>query len=189
MDDSKLRLGIKLARSLILGDTFHISFTGSSNTAGHDNLFMSTYPMQLQSIMRPLWKLIGYKGASFIVSDDAIGGAIGSDQMTWCIPAISGGSAEKIDVIFWESTMNDAGSDMSRKHTIENHIRNSLTMTGGTYNQNMPNRPLWHSIIAGSNGNNPTQFIDKNKNKNKNPKPIYSGYADLIEIYSDYGAG
>eukprot|EP01083_Nonionella_stella_P226557 804482_1 len=102
MDDSKLRLGIKLARSLILGDTFHISFTGSSNTAGHDNLFMSTYPMQLQSIMRPLWKLIGYKGASFIVSDDAIGGAIGSDQMTWCIPAISGGNAEKIDVIFWE---------------------------------------------------------------------------------------
>ncbi len=46
--------------------------------------------MQLQSIMRPLWKSIGYKGASFEVSDRAIG----SDKLL--------AEAGKIDIIFGE---------------------------------------------------------------------------------------
>ena len=181
MDDSKIRLGIKLARSLILGDTFHAVFTGSSNTAGHDNMFMSTYPMQLQSILRPLWKEIGYKGAAFRVSDRAVGGAIGTDQLAWCIPQITGGNAEKVDVIVWESTMNDAGSEVSRRHTMEEHIRNSLSVYGGTYNNNIPNRPVWHGVIAGSNGDRPNKFGQR--------PPMYAGYNDLVEQYADFGAG
>ena len=47
MTDSKLRLGIKLARSLILGNAFIAGFTGTSNTAGHENMFYSTWPMQV----------------------------------------------------------------------------------------------------------------------------------------------
>ena len=182
MEDSKIRLGLKLARSLILGDTFHAAFTGSSNTAGHDNMFMSSYPMQFQSMMRPLWRSIGYKGAAFRVSNRAIGGAIGTDQLAWCIPEITGGNAEKIDVVFWESIMNDAGSDDSRKHTMEEHLRNALSLFGGTFNGNVPNRPLWHAVIAGSNGMRPFDFDEK-------AKPIYRGYSDLIEQYSDFGAG
>ena len=72
--------------------------------------------------------------------------------------------------------MNDAGSDASRRHTLENHLRNVLTMSGGTFNGNIPNRPLWHALIAGANGN----AVDM---------PMYGGYADLIEPYSHVGAG
>ena len=79
--------------------------------------------------------------------------------------------------------MNDAGSDDSRKHTMENHIRNSLTVLGGTYNNNVPNRPLWHGLLAGSNGVQPTSFDQAGK-------AMYGGYSDLISPYSHtFGAG
>lgn len=78
--------------------------------------------------------------------------------------------------------MNDAGSGDSRLHTMEEHIRNSLSVYGGTYNGNIPNRPLWHAVIAGSQGDKPNSF-------DKGQIPIYGGYKDLIEQYSDFGAG
>ena len=136
MDDSKIRLGIKLARSMLLGDIFTVAFTGSSNTAGHDNMFMSGYPMQLQSILRPFWQKYGYYGASFRVLNHAIGGHLGTDDLNWCLKSLVG---ESPDVIFWESVMNDAGSRIVTK-TIENHLRNSLSL---------PKRPVWHAMIAG----------------------------------------
>jgi len=81
---------------------------------------------------------------------------------------------KKIDVVFWESIMNDAGSDNSRRHTIENHLRNVLSLSGGTYNGNIPNRPLWHAVIAGADAS---------------ATSLYEGYKDLIQQYSDFGAG
>ena len=78
--------------------------------------------------------------------------------------------------------MNDGGSANSRKHTMENHIRNSLSVLGGTYNKNIRNRPLWHSLIAGGRPT-PHSFDEKGM-------AMYSGYADLVSVYSQqYGAG
>ena len=48
MEQSNMRLGIRLARSLLLGDSFTVYTTGSSNTAGHENMFMAAWPQQFQ---------------------------------------------------------------------------------------------------------------------------------------------
>ncbi len=82
---AKLRLGVKLARSLLFGDTFTVGFSGSSNTAGYDNMFTSSYPIQLQSILRPFWERHGYKGAAFVVKNHGIGNT-DSNHMSWCLP-------------------------------------------------------------------------------------------------------
>ena len=183
MDTSKLRLGIKLARSLLLGDSFTVGFTGSSNTAGHDNMFMSSYPMQLQSLMRPLWKKIGWKGAAFVVRNAAVGGSLGTEQEGWCVPQLLGGG-DDIDVVFWESMMNDAGHDNSDRHMIENHLRNSISL---------PRRPLWHAMIAGQQGDEPSKFEKENADgtlaSKKSRRKIYDAWAPLIEYYKEFGAG
>eukprot|EP01083_Nonionella_stella_P030514 83637_1 len=67
---------------------------------------------------------------------------------------------------------------------MEEHVRNSLSLMGGTYNGNVANRPVWHAVIAGTNGEQPNTF-----DSDKRSKKIYSGYKDLIAAYSAYGAG
>eukprot|EP01083_Nonionella_stella_P004386 12679_1 len=138
MDQSKLRLGIRLARSLLLGDTFTVYTTGSSNTAGHENMFMGTWPIQFQSIMRPVWRRVGYKGAAFVLKNHAEGGSVSSTQIGPCIPSLIGDDA---DVVYWESQMNDHGTAIS--HAVENHFRNAITL---------PRRPLYHVMRAGKVG-------------------------------------
>eukprot|EP01083_Nonionella_stella_P004385 12676_1 len=138
MDQSKLRLGIRLARSLLLGDTFTVYTTGSSNTAGHENMFMGTWPIQFQSIMRPVWRRVGYKGAAFVLKNHAEGGSVSSTQIGPCIPSLIGDDA---DVVYWESQMNDHGTAVG--HATENHFRNAITL---------PRRPLYHVMHAGKNG-------------------------------------
>eukprot|EP00488_Nonionellina_sp_1-RS-2012_P001637 TRINITY_DN2681_c0_g1_i1.p1 TRINITY_DN2681_c0_g1~~TRINITY_DN2681_c0_g1_i1.p1 ORF type:complete len:209 (+),score=51.11 TRINITY_DN2681_c0_g1_i1:114-740(+) len=135
---SNLRLGIRLVRSLLLGDTFTVYMTGSSNTAGHENMFMSTWPMQFQSMMRPVWKRVGYKGAAFVVKNHAEGGGLGTMELGPCIPSLIGDDA---DVVWWESRMNDHGDAVD--HAVENHFRNAITL---------PRRPLYHIMTAGKNG-------------------------------------
>ena len=58
------------------------------------------------SIMRPIWKRLGYKGAAFAVKDHAEGGKISTIEIGSCIPSLIGDDA---DVVFWESQMNDHG--------------------------------------------------------------------------------
>jgi len=193
MDQSKLRLGIRLARSLLLGDAFTVYMTGSSNTAGHENMFMSAWPMQFQSMMRPIWKRIGYKGAAFVVKDHAEGGKISTMDLSWCIPSLIGDDA---DVVFWESQMNDHGAAV--EHATENHFRNAITL---------PRRPLYHVMHAGKNGPDKGEYAEeyaesdkengfKNEgacygwicgNNNKND-PDYPG-GILMAPYTDYGSG
>eukprot|EP01083_Nonionella_stella_P004384 12673_1 len=169
MDDSKLRLGIRLARSLLLGDSFTVYTTGSSNTAGHENMFVSSWPMQFASIMRPVWKRVGYQGAAFVVKNHAEGGHLSTVQIGPCIPSLIGDDA---DVVFWESQMNDHGDAVS--HSVENHFRNAITL---------PRRPLYHVMRAGKNGGGESE-------------PCYgwlcgSNHGDglLQSAYTDFGAG
>ncbi|ETO22013.1 hypothetical protein RFI_15189 [Reticulomyxa filosa] len=165
-EESKLRLGVKMARSLLLGDSFTVAFSGSSNTAGHDNMFLSSYPMQLQSLLRPLWVRIGYKGAAFVVKNHAIGGSLGTSQISSCLPEIVGDDA---DVVFWEEIMNDGGRPPPK--AIENHIRNAITLK---------RRPVWHAILAGSYSGDPSTFRKVQLN---------SAYKELAEYYTKVGAG
>ncbi len=45
IDQTMKWLGARLTHSLLIGRVFTMIFTGSSNTAGHDNQFASTYPI------------------------------------------------------------------------------------------------------------------------------------------------
>ena len=130
------RLEKRLLKSLLLGRRFVLSFTGSSNTAGHDNMFMSSYSMQLQSIMRPFWQKIGYFGSSFVVHNAAVGGHLGTNKLRWCVSQFSQNDA---DMVFWESLMNDAGYKNSYDY-FETWVRNVVTM---------PKHPLYGVISTG----------------------------------------
>merc|ERR1712228_118009 len=118
------------------GRRFVVSFTGSSNTAGHDNMFMSTYSMQLQSIMRTLWSSIGYKGAAFHVHNAAEGGHVGTKKLSWCTNQLV---PDDSDFVFWESLMNDAG-DKQNYEIFERWMRNVLSL---------PKNPIWGVINTG----------------------------------------
>eukprot|EP01084_Bolivina_argentea_P178819 309075_1 len=130
------RMESRLLRSLLLGRRFVISYTGSSNTAGHDNMFMSTYPMQLLSILRTFWAQIGYNGAAFHVHNAAIGGHIGTKKLNWCTNQIV---PDDSDLVFWESLMNDAG-DKRNFPIFERWTRNVLAL---------PKNPIWGAINTG----------------------------------------
>jgi len=136
LPNSQKRLGGKLLRSLFLGDRFVAGFTGSSNTAGHQNIFEATYPMQLQAIMRPLWADIGYQGAAFTVRNHAHGGHINSIDEGYMVPQMVG---EDADVVIWESIMNDGGRP-NLDRGFELHIRNSLRIAKS---------PVYHMVVAG----------------------------------------
>jgi len=130
---SSLRiLGFRLVRSLLLGKRFVSTFTGSSNTAGHDNMFASTYPMQLQTLLRTLWEEVGYKGAAFQVKNAATGGHFGTNLVSWCVPALIG---DDPDIVFWESFMNDGSKPVPK--FLELHYRNAITRK---------KKPLWAAI-------------------------------------------
>ena len=125
IDKTMQWLGARLAHSLLIGRVFTMAFTGSSNTAGHDNQFASTYPIQLQSRLRTLWAAIGVDGAGINIRNVAVGGSPKTDTMAWHIHARSsetvaypfndvnilnsGAFWRNEDVIFWESFMNDGG--------------------------------------------------------------------------------
>ncbi|ETO24011.1 hypothetical protein RFI_13148 [Reticulomyxa filosa] len=167
LEDSKWRLGIKLARSLLLGDSFTAAFTGSSLTAGRDNLFLSSYPMQLQSLLSPLWKEIGYKGAAFVVKNRAIDNDhIRTNQISWCLPELVG---EDPDVVFWEDTTpNNLPVYFS---TVENHLRSTISLR---------RKPVWHAVIGRPHGSLPTRYQNLE---------LSSLYIDLADYYQKSGVG
>ena len=121
------KLGMRLLSSLILGKVFTFVTTGSSNTAGHDNVFMSAYPMQLQSLMQVIWNKYAIIGGAFRVRNQAIGGHLGTAKQGPCLTAIVGTYDKNIDMISWESFMND-GSKIPPEFE-EIWVRNVL----GTY--------------------------------------------------------
>jgi len=135
MNTARRRLGLRLARSLLLGRVFTVGFTGSSNTAGHDNMFVSAYPLQVQSILRSLWRDIGLEGAAFQSIDHAIGGKLGTESQSWCVRSQIG---DDVDVVFWESFMNDGGRP--EESMLEIHLRNAVQLE---------KKPLWHTLQAG----------------------------------------
>ena len=171
-NQSQKYLGARLAHSLLIGRPFITAFTGSSNTAGHDNMFASTYPIQINSIMRPIWQKYGNVGASFNSRNVAIGGSLSTGQhglmshlQTSETPASSYFNYEAtfgkynqfsmnntIDIIFWESFMNDGGRPP--KPNVETFFRNvaatnalfgAINMVSGCGKQtkNVPWDTLW----------------------------------------------
>jgi len=168
MANSRRRLGLKLARSLLMGKPFILGTTGSSNTAGHDNMYISSYPVQLQSILKPFWEKYGVEGASFTVRNAAIGGKLGTESQAFCVHSQVG---EDADVVMWESFMNDGGRPSAAM--LEVHLRNANFL---------PNRPLWHTLHAGT--------CDRDVKVGQWSR--YEGYRDikeLAEYYDEAGVG
>ena len=58
-DISQNYLGARVAHSLIIGRPFIIVFICLSSIVGHDNMYGSTYSIQLQSHLRSFWQKIG----------------------------------------------------------------------------------------------------------------------------------
>ena len=96
---------MRLLASLLLGKKFTYAATGSSNTAGHDNLFMAAYPMQLQSLMQSIWNVVGVRGASFRVRNAAVGGHVGTIKLGPCVGSLIDNHDHHIDFVTWESGM------------------------------------------------------------------------------------
>eukprot|EP01083_Nonionella_stella_P051608 137040_1 len=133
---SKEYLGGRLLHSLLIGRPFVYAFTGSSNTAGHDNQFMNTYPQQLQARLEGLWQRIGVDGAAFTVRNVAIGGAINTKHASWWAHVVASRTFdywnenalgnENIDVLGWESYMNDGGKPP--QEWVELHVRMAASL-------------------------------------------------------------
>eukprot|EP00494_Astrolonche_serrata_P025280 UN25541 len=169
LEESTIRVGRKLAQSLLLGRPYRAVFTGSSNTAGHDNMFVSAYPNQLAHLMRTFWADIGYSGAAFESIDAAIGGHLGTHNLCWCLQAIVG---DNPDMIFWESYMNDGGSPHARG--LEVFWRNAIAN---------PNRPTVATIKTNA---------DKDREGNLGkwfPTSAPTTFRALETHYNDAGAG
>ena len=135
-------LGARLAHSLIIGRPFIIVFTGSSNTAGHDNMYGSTYSIQLQSHLRLFWQKMGNIGSSFNVRNVAIG-PVNTKAWKWLVSSVSSETNNfydynsintnkngeflknnKVDMLFWESFMNDSGRPELK--SLELHMLNAV---------------------------------------------------------------
>jgi len=132
-EQSKKKVGHRLLGSLLHGRLFKVAFTGSSNTAGHDNMFATAYPNQLNAIMRPLWEKIGAEGAGFLSMNRAVGGKLGTKLMGWCVNSLVG---DDPDMVFWESFMNDAPLN---PRDLEVHLRNAISL---------PSQPFWFIFDA-----------------------------------------
>ena len=69
-------VGARVLDSLLIGRPFIVDMTGDSVASGHDNMFMSTFSMQLQSRLREFWIDHGVKGSTFQVRNIAEGGGL-----------------------------------------------------------------------------------------------------------------
>merc|ERR1719336_2216459 len=98
-------------------------------------MFMGTFPLQLQAILRPLIAKIGYKGAAYVSHNYAWGGGLNTMTQCWTVSCQTGDNA---DVIYWESFMNDGGQPV--QSVLETHMRNSLLQK---------RRPVYHLVHAG----------------------------------------
>ena len=127
-DISQKYLGARLAHSSIIDRSFVMVPTGSSNTAGHDNMYDSTYSIQLQSHLPTFWTKIDNIGSSFNVRNVVIGGPVNTTAWKWLVSSVSSKTNNfydynsinsnkndeffknnKTDMLFWESFMNDDG--------------------------------------------------------------------------------
>lgn len=160
------KIGHKLVRSLLLGLKFTMGITGSSNTAGHDNMFLSAYPMQLQALLRPLWVEIGYKRAAFQVRNHAIGGGTGTYHLKHCVLQTAGDDA---DVYWWEEDMNDHCRGPHCARWLEIHLRNSLSAKGN---------PVWHAML-------PTHHCKRKNPPTADSPRAESGFRELLRHYKD----
>eukprot|EP01083_Nonionella_stella_P097232 273279_1 len=127
------KLGVRLLSSLALGRVFTFVTTGSSNTAGHDNLFMSAYPMQLQSLMQVIWNKYSVYGGAFRVRNQAVGGHLGTVKQGPCISALIGTYDKRVDMVSWESFMNDGSHIVPLYEEI--WLRNILSTYNVTHSQ------------------------------------------------------
>jgi len=126
--------GKRLIRSLLLGDTFKAVFTGSSRTSGAYNMFASSYPIQLQSLMRPFWVENGYDGAAFQSVNAAMDTEIGTEMHGPAIRALAG---ERADIVFWENEEEDSTFERipeNYMYLLEQSLRNTLRLES---------RPVW----------------------------------------------
>eukprot|EP01084_Bolivina_argentea_P146600 256637_1 len=76
-------IGARVLNSLINGRPLVFAAVGDSVTSGHDNMFISTYPIQAQSRLRPFFIDVGNKGATFIARNIAEGGGPNSNSQAF----------------------------------------------------------------------------------------------------------
>eukprot|EP00611_Tribonema_gayanum_P032798 TRINITY_DN992_c0_g1_i3.p1 TRINITY_DN992_c0_g1~~TRINITY_DN992_c0_g1_i3.p1 ORF type:complete len:544 (-),score=120.67 TRINITY_DN992_c0_g1_i3:544-2145(-) len=101
---------------------FHMSFTGISVTAGHDNLKEQAYPWQFGEIMGPIF---AHAGVNFTSSNGAMGNN-GILPYSYCMEAHAGSHP---DIVSWEMGMMVEGTPcFPKSEFLEYWIRNVVAL-------------------------------------------------------------
>ncbi|KAG5183371.1 hypothetical protein JKP88DRAFT_185973, partial [Tribonema minus] len=83
MPDDGAAIIDRMLGAIVYQRSFRVAFTGTSVTAGHDNLESQSYPMQFESIMAPIFE---HSGVNFTATNSAMGN---NDIVPylWCLEA------------------------------------------------------------------------------------------------------
>ncbi|KAG5174971.1 hypothetical protein JKP88DRAFT_339673 [Tribonema minus] len=112
----------RMLGAIVYQRTFHVSFTGISNTAGHDNMKEQAYPWHFETILAPVFARAG-------VDFTASNGAIGNNDIlpySYCMEAHAGAHP---DIVSWEMGMQIEGVEcFPKSEYLEYWIRNVIAL-------------------------------------------------------------
>eukprot|EP00611_Tribonema_gayanum_P032801 TRINITY_DN992_c0_g2_i1.p1 TRINITY_DN992_c0_g2~~TRINITY_DN992_c0_g2_i1.p1 ORF type:complete len:574 (-),score=187.81 TRINITY_DN992_c0_g2_i1:757-2478(-) len=112
----------RMLGAIVYQRNFHVSFTGISNTAGHDNMKEQAYPWHFETILAPVFARAG-------VAFTASNGAIGNNDIlpySYCMEAHAGAHP---DIVSWEMGMQIEGVEcFPKSEYLEYWIRNVIAL-------------------------------------------------------------
>jgi len=101
--DSRERLVARMQASLAYaGGSFEMVFTGMSVCAGHGSYFNESYPVVVETALKPAFEAVGIR----FVSRNACMGGTYTFPYAWCLSNIVG---SHVDVVSWDFGMMEAG--------------------------------------------------------------------------------
>jgi len=110
---------------------FKIAFGGYSVTVGRGNYFHQSYPFVMQKILEPIFHSLRME---LEVRNAAIGG-VPSFPYGWCFENFWQLASERIDVVSWDYSMNEAGGI---SEGIEAYVRQIYATTNHEEKKTMP---------------------------------------------------
>jgi len=110
---------------------FKIAFGGYSVTVGRGNYFHQSYPFVMQEILEPIFHSLQME---LHVRNAAIGG-VPSFPYGWCFENFWQLASERIDVVSWDYSMNEAGGI---SEGIEAYLRQIYATTNREEKRRMP---------------------------------------------------
>lgn len=164
----------KLVRKLLSNDKkFVISFSGTSVTAGHDNLFKESYPIVFGDLITKAYQDAGLE----VVARNH---GMGNNPPIPAFLCVGAQLGEDTDVASWEFGMMTAGQE--RYPLTELWIRNALSL---------PNQPAIMLLDAMEGARKPQDGKLPTDPRQGDPVPYARDFmgpnANLIDLYGKFG--